>query len=82
MTVIKRRRRQTKYQVGQIVKHVREPNSIGLVTEVVRNIPLPGSKALASSIYQVFWSAGSDKGCAADDCWYGETELQGIKEAQ
>ena len=78
MTVIRRKKR-TKYKTGAMVKHVREPDSIGLVTEIVRNIPLPGSKALAASVYQVFWSSGSDVGQPAEDCWYEEKELQGVE---
>lgn len=78
MTVIKRRRTRTKFRKGELVRHVREPDSMGLVVDVVRNVPIPGSKALPPATYQVYWSAGSDIGTDADDCWYEEQLLEGV----
>tara|TARA_B100000085_G_C18386083_1_gene448453 strand:+ start:270 stop:431 length:162 start_codon:yes stop_codon:yes gene_type:complete len=51
---------------------------MGLVVDVVRNIPIPGSKAIPPATYQVYWSAGSDVGAGADDCWYEEKLLEGV----
>lgn len=80
MTVIRRRRTRTKFRKGEMVKHVREPNSMGLVVDVVRNIPLPGSKAIPPATYQVYWSVGSDTGTEPADCWYEEESLIGAKQ--
>lgn len=78
MTTIRRTRKLTKFRKGEMVRHVRESDSMGLVVDVVRNIPIPGSKAIPPATYQVYWSAGSDVGAGADDCWYEEKLLEGV----
>ena len=75
--VIRRRWRGTKFRKGEMVKHVREPDSMGLVVDVVRNVPLPGSKATPPACYQVYWSAGTDTDAGPEDCWYEEELLKG-----
>ena len=62
-----------------MVRHVREPGSLGIVVETIKNVPLPGSKKLPPATYQVFWSTGTDKNALPADCWYEESELKGVK---
>ena len=78
MTVIKRRWKETRFRKGEMVKHVRESDSMGLVVDVVRNVPLPGSKAIPPATYQVYWSAGTDAASEPADCWYEEELLKGV----
>ena len=79
MTIIKRRRKETKFRKGELVRHVREPDSMGLVMDVVRNVPIPGAKALPPATYQIYWSAGTDAGTEPFDCWYEEEFLEGVE---
>ena len=67
----------TKYRKGKLVRHRRDPNSLGLITEVVRNFPLQGSTKLPPATYQVYWTIGTDKYNEPGDCWYTEAELEG-----
>jgi hypothetical protein len=71
----------TRYQEGKLVRHAREPNSMGLVTSVVRNLPLVENRpatTLTPALYQIYWSAGTDKHLAPADCWYEEKEIEGV----
>jgi hypothetical protein len=66
----------TKYRKGKLVRHIREPDSLGLIMEIVRNFPI-GNK-LTPATYQIYWSAGSDKHQSPEECWYSEAELEGV----
>lgn len=67
----------SKYRKGKLVRHRRDPNSLGLILEVVRNFPIKGSTQLTPATYHVYWTIGQDKHSDPADCWYSESELEG-----
>lgn len=66
-----------KFEMGDVIKHKSDENSVGLIIELMPAYPSEDSvvRDISGNSYQVYWSIHPPGDIDLDECWYPEEHI-------